>query len=188
MTNRTCSISGCDRPVRARGWCNMHWRRWANTGDPGEAYARRFADVDESFERRTEQVGGCVVWVGAKNNHGYGVLRRNGKNFYAHRYAFERSVGPIPEGFHIDHTCHNPPCVNPDHLRAVTRQQNMENRRSASATNKTGLRGVSERRGKFVACVTVHGKSQYLGMFETAEDAAQAAAEGRKVFMTHSLN
>jgi hypothetical protein len=30
----TCSIDGCDRPHVARGWCDTHYRRWLNHGDP----------------------------------------------------------------------------------------------------------------------------------------------------------
>ena len=29
-----CSIPGCGKPARARGWCNTHWRRWRRHGDP----------------------------------------------------------------------------------------------------------------------------------------------------------
>lgn len=35
MTERTCSIDGCGRPVRARGWCATHHQRWERHGDPG---------------------------------------------------------------------------------------------------------------------------------------------------------
>lgn len=29
-----CSVAGCAAPVRARGWCNTHYRRWQRHGDP----------------------------------------------------------------------------------------------------------------------------------------------------------
>lgn len=34
MAKGTCSVEGCERPSRARGWCQLHWRRWRKFGDP----------------------------------------------------------------------------------------------------------------------------------------------------------
>lgn len=53
---------------------------------------------------------------------GRGTPKRNQP---AHRWAYENLVGPIPEGLVIDHLCRNKRCVNPDHLEAVTQQENV---------------------------------------------------------------
>lgn len=37
----------------------------------------------------------------------------------AHVLMFEHLNGPVPEGFEIDHVCHNHRCINPDHLQAL---------------------------------------------------------------------
>ena len=34
MAHATCSIDGCEKPVRARTWCTTHYRRWSVHGDP----------------------------------------------------------------------------------------------------------------------------------------------------------
>lgn len=34
MSDRTCSVGGCARPVLARGWCSKHYSRWRRFGDP----------------------------------------------------------------------------------------------------------------------------------------------------------
>lgn len=31
---RICCLDGCQNPVTARGWCNVHYRRWIKHGDP----------------------------------------------------------------------------------------------------------------------------------------------------------
>ena len=34
MDNRTCTIDGCESKPVGRGWCNKHYTRWRNHGDP----------------------------------------------------------------------------------------------------------------------------------------------------------
>src|SRR5690349_9784178 len=48
-----------------------------------------------------------------------------------HRVAYERLVGPIPDGLALDHLCRVRHCINPDHLEPVTWRENI-------------LRGASE--------------------------------------------
>lgn len=71
---------------------------------------------------------GCWEWSGARMSANYGVLRQpksdGGKLLYAHRisYAIYHDV-PYDESDHIHHKCHNPPCVNPDHLEGLSHQE-----------------------------------------------------------------
>lgn len=34
MTQRTCSVDGCERPSKARTWCTTHYARWKRNGAP----------------------------------------------------------------------------------------------------------------------------------------------------------
>jgi len=68
----------------------------------------------------------CWPWIGAQSVDGYGVITAHGKVKHAHRAAYERAHGRIPDGLVIRHMCNNPLCCNPKHLQRGTRKDNSE--------------------------------------------------------------
>jgi len=78
------------------------------------------------FWSRLDKSGDCWVFIGKKDKAGYGHVQCGGKFYTAHRLAYEISTGDNPSGFVIMHTCDNPPCCNPDHLRKGTHKDNMD--------------------------------------------------------------
>lgn len=81
---------------------------------------------------------GCWDWTGAKDKRAstpYGKItvwdkiRKRKTKRQAHIIAYETFIGPIPEGYEIDHTCKNTFCINPGHLEAVPQAVNLERRR-----------------------------------------------------------
>lgn len=80
------------------------------------------------FDKKVEKSKGCWIWKGSKSRNGYGRFSLFAKEFYAHRASYEIHVGPIPSGFIVLHSCDNPTCVNPDHLKAGTTQDNIEDK------------------------------------------------------------
>jgi hypothetical protein len=66
------------------------------------------------------ETGPCWRWLGPRNQSGYGTM--NG--YMAHRIAHEWFRGHIPDGYEVDHLCRVRHCVRPDHLEAVTPQEN----------------------------------------------------------------
>jgi hypothetical protein len=65
-----------------------------------------------SFEDRIERTSDHWYWTGTIHPKGYGYY--NAKR--AHRLAYEKYVGPIPEGVIVRHSCDVRHCVRPDHL------------------------------------------------------------------------
>jgi hypothetical protein len=63
---------------------------------------------------------GCVNFVGVRGTArpGYrSFIQIDGLQIPANRFALERKLGrPIAPGFQARHLCHNPSCVNPQHL------------------------------------------------------------------------
>ena len=84
-------------------------------------------DPEERFIDKIEVMpSGCIEWIAGNNGVGYGLFYfGRGVRGYAHRWAYEHYVGPIPDGLHLDHLCRNTKCVNPDHLEPVTCQVNL---------------------------------------------------------------
>lgn len=67
---------------------------------------------------------GCWEYCGVRGPKGYGVIKLNGKLCGAHRLSFLIHKGPIPDGLLVMHTCDNPSCVNPEHLRLGNERDN----------------------------------------------------------------
>lgn len=86
-----------------------------------------------------------------------------------------RLILAAPDGYEVDHINHDGLDNRRANLRICSPSQNRGNARIRS-TNTTGFKGVSKPRNnpKFLASITVDGRSQYLGSFATAEEAARA--------------
>lgn len=131
---KVCAVEGCDRRVKAKGYCASHYQNFRRLGKP-ETGTRPVADrFWEKVDRRGED--DCWLWTGALQK-GYGhMLGVRGKSLRAHRVAYELLVGRIPDGCELDHLCRNPKCVNPAHLEPVSHAENI--RRANIPRDETG--------------------------------------------------
>ena len=80
---------------------------------------------EQRFWDMVEKTNSCWLWIGARNNGGYGESCLNGKTTLAHKVSLHfHGILPI-KGLVIDHLCRIRHCVNPSHMEQVTRGENV---------------------------------------------------------------
>ena len=143
----------------------------------------------------------CWEWQACKSGGGYGKFGFRGKTVLSHRLAYQCIIGEIPEGMELDHVRINQTpelcsraCCNPEHLEAVTHQQNMSRskinietsryygRFSGLSARKNDLpEGVTPNHKRFDARIHDPGykKTVPLGTYTTPELASRAYREAR---------
>lgn len=81
----------------------------------------------KEVECQYPELGMCwEVTSHALNRDGYAHITRNGVSQSTHRFIWEQCFGEIPEGMVVMHKCDNKKCINPEHLKLGTQQENMK--------------------------------------------------------------
>lgn len=106
---------------------------------PSEVISRFWAKVQRASENE------CWNWTACRSKDAYGNLRYGlfgvfRKNRLAHRFAYILSIGPIPEGLCVCHSCDNTACCNPAHFFLGTNADNMDDKCKKNRQSHCGTR------------------------------------------------
>ncbi len=128
---KRCSVPGCRRRHVSKGYCSAHYQRHRK-GRPleGPIVKRVYGTVARRLRAhvKIDKLTGCHLWMGFRKADRYGQMRVDGVDRTTHRVAWEAAQGPIPGGMVVMHTCDNPPCCNPAHLKLGTPGDNVRDR------------------------------------------------------------
>lgn len=118
--------------------------------------------------------------AGSSSSDGYMRIQVNGRNYLSHRLAFYMAYGEDPGCLEVDHVDGDKGNNAIANLRLATRHQNTQNSR-VQKNNRSGAKGVCWHRasGKYAAQVDAYGKRIYLGLFDTADEAAEVVRAAR---------
>ena len=141
-----CKFDGCTGFHEAKGYCRTHYTRLRRTGSLTLRQPLTMKDPERVLShilgKTTKTENGCLEYTGKHGHYGYGRVHVDGKERGAHRVmACIKGNAPLDTSLFALHSCDNPPCVNPDHLRLGTPTDNV---RDMFARNRIAL--GSERR------------------------------------------
>jgi hypothetical protein len=110
------------------------------------------ARVDKLWPKRHHELGPCLVWTGAKGPDAetgpYGRVydAALGKTDYVHKVVWRRAYPdePIARGQDVDHLCEVPLCARPDHLRLLSKGDNVRRRGATRGANKRAADPAAE--------------------------------------------
>lgn len=84
-----CSIAKCDALAHGRGFCNRHYKRWKQYGDPEKRLIREAGE-------------------GTPHIEGYWFIKINGVSRLRHVLVAEKALGrPLPDGAEVHHVDEN---------------------------------------------------------------------------------
>jgi len=127
-----CSFDKCRNLCTspATGLCKAHYnQQWKGNElkplkkEPFHGTTAERIALYTKIDKKT----GCWLWQGAKDQDGYGIMSGfgNGEIQRAHRASYEETYGVLTEGAVVHHKCAVKSCLNPEHLQAVTHQENI---------------------------------------------------------------
>lgn len=186
MENKVCSVEGCGRDAKSRGFCRTHYAQILRNGciiskGTSRRTKNEIRTVGEDvfvslYDKRGNQICEFVtdsdsyekikMYKWSLNSHGY---VKSGKNTILHRIIAGCTDGKI----HIDHIDRDRLNNRSSNLRFATISENQRNT-ALTKRNSSGFKGVSRFEDIWQAAIRVNNEQIYLGHFKTKETAALA--------------
>lgn len=185
---KNCTIDGCTRIYRARGYCSTHYYREFTSGKGANSktiYDARPAILEGSVAKiPLGKHGVNYTIVDAEFSHldkhkwsldhyGYAVGFFDGKHIKLHQLIIGKK-----EGYDIDHISRDKLDNRMSNLRHVTHKTNTRNT-GMFKHNRSGVKGISwdSARNRWSAKIQVDGVTVNLGRFDDLKEAAKVRSD-----------
>lgn len=126
-----CIIDGCFKPTHGKNMCKLHYQRSWRIGSPHVSRPCLHGSTEDRFWNHAVKGSSdtdCWRWNGYHDKDGYGRLRSGNTQRGAHIASWQIHFGDIPKGYFVLHSCNNPECSNPKHLKLGDQSDNMKDR------------------------------------------------------------
>ncbi|MFE9642100.1 HNH endonuclease [Nocardiopsis alba] len=100
-----------------------------------EAFLHTIPGYDPDIDGLGLDAAQCWIPDRVPSGTGYVYMYIKGSYWNMARVSYELFVGPIGEGKEPDHTCFTRNCINPHHLEAVSRRENILRSNNPCAQN-----------------------------------------------------
>ena len=99
--------------------------------------------------------GSCWEWQGNRDRDGYGLFKYRLKNRRAHRVVYGLTQGGQQPAV-VMHTCDNPACCNPLHLRGGSQSENIQDKVGKARQARGSRNGRAKLTEDEVRSIRVH--------------------------------
>ena len=127
-----CIVDGCGKKTHAKSLCRIHYRAKMRLAEGMKPLKYKQRENNMSLAQfcrwalaeTTPNDKGCLEWKRCLNKGGYARALFNGEARLVGQLILEHYAGPSK--LIQLHSCDNPKCINPEHLRWGTHKQNQE--------------------------------------------------------------
>ena len=135
----------------------------------------------EDFKTLNDKTKNMTIYLSVYPTNIYAVYEKNNKSISIHR-----DIMNTPEGLHTDYINGNGLDNRRENLRIVTRVVNNQNRK-LSKNNKSKYNGITWKKlnKKWSVEISVDGKSKYIGIFDTLQDAVKVRKLAEHFYWEH---